>query len=77
MRTASTTVPNDPTTGLLKALPGYWTGSAMAKRSFGPRLDVQLNVTNLTNAYYFDQLHPAHIVPGPGRTALLGLNFKY
>jgi catecholate siderophore receptor len=49
----------------------------MASRSFGARFDVQLNVTNLTNAFYFDQLHPGHIIPGPGRTALLGLNFKY
>jgi catecholate siderophore receptor len=77
LRTASTTVPNDPTTGLLKALPGYWVANAMASRSFGARFDVQLNVTNLTNAFYFDQLHPGHIIPGPGRTALLGLNFKY
>ncbi len=77
MRTASTTAPYDPTTGLLKALPGYWTGNAMAKRAFGPRIEVQLNVNNLANAYYFDQIHPGHIVPGAGRTALLGLNFKY
>jgi catecholate siderophore receptor len=77
LRTASTTVPNDPTTGLLKALPGYWVANAMASRSFGARFDVQLNVTNLTNAFYFDQLHPGHIIPGPGRTALLGLSFKY
>jgi len=76
-RTASTTAPLDPVTGLVKALPGYWVANAMARRPLGARLDVQLNVTNLTNAYYFDQLHPAHIVPGPGRTALLGLNFKY
>ena len=65
------------TTGLLKALPGYWTGNAMARRAFGPRIELQLNVTNLANAYYFDQIHPGHIVPGAGRTALLGLNFKY
>ena len=42
----------------------------MAKRALGPRVDLQLNVNNLTNEYYFDQMHPAHIVPGPGRTAL-------
>jgi catecholate siderophore receptor len=77
MRTASTTVPLDPLTGLVKALPGYWVGNAMARRALGSRVDLQLNVNNLTNAYFFDQLHPAHIVPGAGRTALLGLNFKY
>jgi catecholate siderophore receptor len=77
MRTASSTAPLDPTTGLLKALPGYWVANAMAKRALGTRVDVQLNVMNLTNEYYFDQLHPGHIVPGPGRAALVGLNFKY
>jgi catecholate siderophore receptor len=77
LRTASTTVPLDPTTGLVKALPGYWVANAMAKRALGPRADLQVNVNNVTDAYYFDQIHPAHIVPGPGRTALVGLNFKF
>jgi catecholate siderophore receptor len=76
-RTASSTVPLDPFTGLVKALPGYWTSSAMAKRPLTPRFDLQLNVENLADAYYFDQLHPGHIVPGPGRSALLGLLFKF
>jgi catecholate siderophore receptor len=76
-RTASTTTPLDPSTGLVKALPGYWTSSAMAKRPLTARLDLQLNVDNLADAYYFDQLHPGHIVPGPGRSALLGLAFKF
>ena len=31
-RTASSTAPLDPTTGLVKALPGYWVVNAMAKR---------------------------------------------
>jgi catecholate siderophore receptor len=77
LRTASTTVPLDPLTGLVKALPGYWIGNAMARHPLSHRLDLQLNVNNVTNAYFFDQLHPAHIIPGSGRTALLGLNFKY
>ncbi len=76
-RTASTTTPLDPATGLVRALPGYWTASAMAKRPLTPRLDLQLNVENATDASYFDQLHPGHIVPGPGRSALLGVSFKF
>ena len=76
-RTASATAPLDPVTGVVKALPGYWVANAMAKRAIGSRVDVQLNILNLANAYYFDQLHPGHIVPGAGRAALLGLNFKY
>jgi len=76
-RTASTTAPFDPVTGLIKEVPGYWDFNAMAKYPLSERLDLQLNVYNLTNKYYFDQIHPGHIVPGIGRTALLGLNFRF
>ena len=76
-RTASSTAPLDPVTGLVKALPGYWTTSAMVKRALNPRLALQINVDNLGDVYYFDQLHPGHIVPGPGRSALLGLTFTF
>ena len=37
----------------------------MAKYPLTDRLDLQLNVYNLTDEYYYDQIHPAHIVPGP------------
>src|SRR5262249_2891009 len=77
LRTASTTAPLDPVTGLVKALPGYWVANAMARRSLGPHLDAQVNVNNPTDAYYFDQIPPAPIVRGPARSALLGLVFKF
>jgi catecholate siderophore receptor len=76
-RTASSTAPLDPVTGLLKAVPGYWTFSAMGKRRLTEHLDLQVNVSNLANRYYYDQLHPAHIVLGSGRMALAGLKFKF
>ncbi len=78
LRTASTTVAaRSRRPAWWKALPGYWVGNAMAKRALGQRAELQINVNNVTNAYYFDLIHPAHIIPGPGRTALLGLNFKF
>jgi catecholate siderophore receptor len=76
-RTASSTAPLDPTTGLVKEVPGYWVFSAMAKRRLTEHLDLQVNVNNIANRYYYDQLHPAHIVLGPGRSALVGLKFKF
>jgi catecholate siderophore receptor len=76
-RTASATAPLDPVTGLLKELPGYWVFNAMAKRRINEHLDVQVNVNNIANRYYYDELHPAHIVLGPGRSALIGLKFKF
>jgi catecholate siderophore receptor len=76
-RTASSTVPLDPTTGLVKEVPGYWVFNAMAKRKLTEHLDFQANVNNIANRYYYDGLHPAHIVLGRGRSALIGLKFKF
>jgi catecholate siderophore receptor len=76
-RSASSTAPLDPATGLVKEVPSYWVFNGVVKRPLTERIDVQLNAYNLTNRYYYDQLHPAHIVPGPGRSVLLGVNFKF
>jgi catecholate siderophore receptor len=76
-RTASSTVPFDPTTGVLKEVPGYWVFNALASYPLSERTSGQLNVNNLSNKYYYDQIHPAHIVPGAGFTALIGVNFKF
>lgn len=76
-RDASSTVPYDPTTGLLKQVPSYWVFNAMAEVPLNERMSFQINLNNLTNRYYYDQIHPAHIVPGAGFTALAGLNFKF
>jgi catecholate siderophore receptor len=76
-RTASSTVPYDPVTGLVKQVPSYWVFNAMARYPISDRLDLQGNIYNIANRYYYDQLHPAHIVPGAGRSALIGINFRF
>jgi catecholate siderophore receptor len=76
-RTASSTVPLDPTTGLVKQIPSYWVFNAMASRPITEHISAQINFYNLANRYYFDQPHPGHIVPGAGFTALGGLTFRF
>lgn len=76
-RTASATAPLDPTTGLLKEVPGYWVFNAMIQHPLNEHVDLQVNVNNIANRYYYDELHPAHIVLGPGRSALIGIKFKF
>lgn len=76
-RNASSTTPLDPTTGLVKQVPGYWVFNAMLGHSLGEHVDLQVNVYNLANRYYYDQLHPGHIVLGPSRSALINLRFKF
>jgi len=76
-RTASSTVPLDPVTGLVKTVPSYWLFNAMASRPVNEHVGVQLNLYNLANRNYIDEIHPAHLVPGAGVTALVGFNFKF
>jgi catecholate siderophore receptor len=76
-RTASSTAPYDPVTGLVKEVPAYWVFNAMAKRRLNEHTELQVNVNNIANRYYDDQIHPAHIVPGAGRSALVDLKFKF
>ena len=60
----------------LRGVPGYWTFDAMGRYDFSEKWSLQLNVTNLLNAVYYDQIHPFHVVPGAGRSALLTLNWR-
>jgi catecholate siderophore receptor len=76
-RTASSTVPLDPTTGRLKQAPDYWTLNAMIKYRLNKHVDLQANVYNLTDNYYYDQIHPAHIIPGAGISALFSASFRF
>ncbi len=76
-RTASSTVPLDPTTGLVKQVPGYAIVNAMARYTLTDHLSLQVNIFNLANNNYIDEIHPGHLVPGAGTSGLFGLNFKF
>jgi catecholate siderophore receptor len=60
-----------------KEAPGYWTIQGMAKFPVTDNVALQFNLYNLTGNQYYDLLHPAHVVPGAGRTALLTLSYRY
>lgn len=67
----------DANTGLIRAVPGYVVFNAMARYPITKNVDVQVNLNNIANKYYFDGLHPNHIIPGVGRTLLVSLAFKF
>ncbi|HDS1699181.1 MULTISPECIES: TonB-dependent siderophore receptor [Pseudomonas] len=59
-------------------VPSYWRYDAMATYRLTKNVDLQLNVQNLTDKRYFDQVfatHYAHVAPG--RTALMSANFHF
>jgi catecholate siderophore receptor len=63
--------------GVIEDAPGYITFSGMVKYNLDKQISFQANGINLADAYYIDQIHPGHIVPGAGRTVLVSTNFKF
>lgn len=59
-------------------VPSYWRYDAMASYALSKNIDLQLNLQNLTDKRYFDQVfqtHYAHVAAG--RTALMNVSFHY
>ncbi len=67
----------DPAAGLTMEAPGYVLVSAMLKYQVNSHVDIQANLTNLTDQAYYDAVHPGHVMPGEGRTLYLSTNFKF
>jgi catecholate siderophore receptor len=63
--------------GLVMQADGYVIYSAMLKYQMTKNVDIQLNVTNLTDEFFYDGVHPGHIVPGEGRTFFVSTNFRF
>jgi len=60
-----------------KAIPGYTLLNLMVRRSVTEHMELQANVGNLANAFFIDQPHPGHLVPGEARNAQFGLHYKF
>jgi catecholate siderophore receptor len=75
-RFAATTPTTAGEVNFFKEAPGYYTLNAMIKYPINEKVSLQCNVYNLTDNKYYDQLHPSHVVPGAGTTALFTLAFK-
>ena len=64
---------------IVAKVPAYITWDAMVEYKLNDRIELQLNGTNLTDAYYFANSYftrpgENHTVPGAGRTVMLTLN---
>ena len=56
---------------------GFWTADLMAELPLCHRVDLRLNVFNLMNEYYFDRVGGGHVIPGPARSVIAGLVFRF
>lgn len=60
------------------AVPSYWRFDAMATYRINKKLEVQLNVLNVLNRTYYDQVYPTHYASmAPGRSAFVTLKARY
>jgi catecholate siderophore receptor len=59
--------------GFRQEVPGYWSTSALARYRIANRINLQLNVDNITNRRFYDGLDNNHVNVSPGRSALLSL----
>jgi catecholate siderophore receptor len=59
-------------------VPSYWRYDAMATYRLTKNVDLQLNVQNLTDKRYFDQVYQTHYASvAAGRTALMNASFHF
>ena len=63
---SSRTASSLPVTGtsIIERAPGYVIAQLMAKAPITDTLTAQVNITNITDRYYYDGLHPGHIIVG-------------
>lgn len=61
------------TPSLYLVAPGYAVLDLSARYRLMPWLNLSLTINNVTDTLYYDQLHPFHVIPGAGRTALVAL----
>ncbi|MES2961402.1 MAG: TonB-dependent siderophore receptor [Pseudomonadota bacterium] len=77
-RFVSPTTAVDTTTGTVRNVPSYIVFNAMAKYPLSKNVDLQVNVNNITNEFFYDQLRGSNsAVPGEGRVLLLSTNVKF
>src|SRR4030095_11277797 len=55
----------------------YWMIEGMASYPLTQHIDLRLNLTNLTNVYYFDRLGGGHLIPGAGRSVMISAGFHF
>jgi catecholate siderophore receptor len=78
-RGAARNHPLSGTTGAAGAskAPGYVAYDAMVEYKFNDNVYAQLNVSNLTNKVYGDQLYPSFYTPGEARNAKFTVGVKF
>ncbi len=78
-QTAAGVVTVSPATRIIaRSVPDYWRFDTRIGYTINDKLDVSVNIQNLTDKTYFNQVFTNHYAAiAPGRSAFATLNFKY
>jgi catecholate siderophore receptor len=60
-----------------KRVDDYWAFDALVRYQYSDNITYKLNLTNLADETYFDQLHPWHVIPGHGFAAVFAVNLDF
>lgn len=61
----------------LNVVPSYVRGDVMVAYKPIQPLELRFNVINISDAQYFDAIHPSHVIPGNARTFLLTGTWRF
>jgi len=61
----------------LRVAPDYWTFDAMISKQFTKNIKAQINVYNLFDEEYIDQVSGGHFIPGVGRMGMLTVGIAF
>lgn len=76
--TGTTAVVLPATKIVARVIPKYWRFDARIGYTISDRIDLAVNVQNLTDKTYFNQIYTSHYASiAPGRSAFATLSFKY
>jgi catecholate siderophore receptor len=59
------------------SVPWYIRGDMTAAVRPWSNFELRLNILNISNEVYFESIHPAHVIPGAGRTVLFTGTFSF
>jgi catecholate siderophore receptor len=57
--------------------PSYWVVDAMVGYQLQEHIAVRVNVYNIGDELYYDRVHPAHTLPGAGRSVLISFDVSF
>lgn len=60
-----------------RVVDAFWVADGLISYRLSRRVDLKLNANNLFDKYYIDRIGGGHIIPGAGRSLVLGMDLRF